>query len=226
MFSKFIFLAFISPIFILLKLPYLFSINFAAPVSINSNFSLLKFRRRSQYETIDWSVFQLPTNLHLAETPVNVVIVHIEVVTLEGMSVHSRINRVQVYIFLFVFFEQNDHLVSSNNMRLEDNVVFIHTNFASRNVRRVIVSSKGNLPVEKELQRGLAPGKVRVLSSVQIPPDPVLGVLRYVLLKKRNRISQRSRHVVGAVVFPFVLWISCLTKNLEVRFVTHLSHLN
>jgi hypothetical protein len=82
---------------------------------------------------------------------VNVVIVHIEVVTLEGMSVHSRINRVQVYIFLFVFFEQNDHLVSSNNLRLEDNVVFIHTNFASRNVRRVIVSSKGNLPVEKEL---------------------------------------------------------------------------
>ena len=141
------------------------------------------------------------------------------------MSIHSRIDWIQINVLLFVFFEKDDHLVGSNDIWLEDYVVLINANFASRNVWSVVVSSIGNLSMEKELQRGLTPGKVRVLSSVQISPNPVFRVLWHVLLKKLNRISQRSCYVVAAVVFPFVLRISCLAKKLEVRFFALFSNL-
>ena len=73
-----------------LVFPDLVRIDFVVSVFINLNVPL--FERGSQDETIDSSVFKLPTNLHRTETPVDVVAVHIEVVTLEWMSIHSRID--------------------------------------------------------------------------------------------------------------------------------------
>ena len=85
----------------------------------------------------------------------DMVIVHVKVVALERISVHSSVNRVQVYVLLWILFvhKVDHHFVRSDMDRFKDDVVTILKHLDSRHIQAVIVSGHGHSPVEQECER-------------------------------------------------------------------------
>ena len=63
------------------------------------------------------------------------VVVHVEVVALEGMSVLARVNRVHVHVTLRVLFiEVHDHLVRGHVDGIENGVILISPELAASDI--------------------------------------------------------------------------------------------
>lgn len=95
------------------------------------------------------------------------IIVHVEVVALEGIAIHASVNRPEIGILSGITFVEIDyHLVSSDMDRIEYDAIFIASDFDTRNIDTVVVTAVGHLTMEEESHRGLTPREVRVLTSV------------------------------------------------------------
>ena len=119
----------------------------------------------------------LVTNLHFVELSVDMVGVHVEIMTLEGVSIHACVDRVKVGVFLRVGVEIDDHLVSCDVSRLEYNILPVSAEFYATHIRRVAVAAVRNITMEKELQRSFRPGQIRVLTAMKVAPNPILRIL-------------------------------------------------
>ena len=86
------------------------------------------------------------------------IIVHIEVMTLQWMAIHASVNRVEVHIAGGILrVEIYNHFEISNVFRIEHDIVAVVEQFAARDVWCVIVAAKWYLTVEEEFKRGLRP---------------------------------------------------------------------
>lgn len=122
---------------------------------------------------------ELATYLHPLESTINMVIVHIKVVTLERISIHSSVNRVQVEIPLRVLFvyKTDHHFVRSDMDSFKDDVITILKHFDSRHIQAIVITGHGHCPVEQKCEWCFAPRQVSILSHVYIAPYPVFRVL-------------------------------------------------
>ena len=105
------------------------------------------------------------------------VTIHVEVVTLEWMTVHTGVYGPKIELPFWVFVKVDDHLEGCDMDRLEDNVVAVGSEFNSRDVGTVVIATVGNFSMEEELQRGLTPWKISVLALVQVSPSPIFWAL-------------------------------------------------
>lgn len=95
------------------------------------------------------------------------IIVHVEVVTLEGIAIHTSVDRPEICIARGIIFVKIDHhFVGSDMDRVENDVIFIGSSFDTRHIDTVVVTTVGHLTMEEESQWSLAPGEIRVLASV------------------------------------------------------------
>ena len=86
------------------------------------------------------------------------IVVHVEVVTLEGVPMHTSVDRVEVSVFaVVVLIEVDDHLEGGNVRGVEDNIVAVGANLRATHVRCVVVASVGDFTMEEELERRLRP---------------------------------------------------------------------
>ena len=86
----------------------------------------------SHDESVDWSSFQLPSDLHSGQSTVDMVIVHVEVVSLERVAVHTCVDRPQVGVELSPSLVEVDyHFVSCDMNGLEDDLVTILSHLAA-----------------------------------------------------------------------------------------------
>jgi len=118
------------------------------------------------------------------------VIVHIEIVALEGVPVRTCIDRIQIDITsgitILIGCKVDDHFEGSDMAALENDIFAIGADLGAAHIRRVIVASVWDLSVEEEFQGSLGPRQVRVLARVEVAPDPIGGALGDVALEKSH----------------------------------------
>lgn len=88
----------------------------------------LSLRHGPQVQDLDRCALQLAANLHLFQPTIDVIVVHVEVMALERMTIHTSVDRVQVSIFTVVMLiEMHDHLESGDVSRMEHDIFAVGT---------------------------------------------------------------------------------------------------
>ena len=106
------------------------------------------------------------------------IFVHIEIVHLEQISIHTSVDRIQVDVFLgLLWIKVDDHLERRNMNRVEYRVLAVLSELAARDIERVVVAASVDFPVEEEFKWRLAPRQVRILPGVQLAPSPVFWAI-------------------------------------------------
>lgn len=104
-----------------------------------------------EHQSFNCRVFKVPSDFHFSELAVDMVRIHVEIVTLQGVTIHSSIDRVKIDIFEWVvWMEIDNHFESCHMRRLEHNILAVSSDLGSRNIWRVVVAAIGNFSMEQE----------------------------------------------------------------------------
>ena len=94
-------------------------------------------------------------------------IVHVKVVTMEGITIHTSIDRPEICIAIgIILFKIDHHLLGSDLSRIKYDAIFIGSKHDTKHIDRVVVTTLGHLTMKEESYWSLTPWEIRVLASV------------------------------------------------------------
>lgn len=81
------------------------------------------------------------------------VLVHVEIIALEGVSVHACVHREQADVVCGVLSQLDKHLVVGGGKALDHGFVDVLTHLDLRHIHGVVVATDTNRPMEQRLKR-------------------------------------------------------------------------